>query len=53
MGSVPAKDVSVTVSWTGGGSTTLATTIVRPTMLYAPYMRGFPSVVVKGWEQQR
>jgi prepilin-type N-terminal cleavage/methylation domain-containing protein len=44
---VSAKDVTVSVSWTGGGTLSLATMVVNPKLLAL----GFPTVSVQSWNQ--
>jgi hypothetical protein len=48
----PAKDFTVTVQWTGGGSVALTTTVINPTTLTSGALQQFPTVAVKSWSSQ-
>ena len=49
---VPAKDLSVTVTWTGNGSVTLSTTVLKPPSMSAGALQQFPTVMVSSWTVQ-
>jgi len=51
--STPAKTIRVTVSWTGGGSTTMTTMLVKPSDAFTTtgLDGGFPTVAVQAMEQ--
>jgi type II secretory pathway pseudopilin PulG len=49
---VPAKDLTVTVQWTGGGSVSLSTTVISPPTMSAGALEQFPTVLVKSWSSQ-
>jgi prepilin-type N-terminal cleavage/methylation domain-containing protein len=48
----PAKDFTVTVQWTGGGSVALTTTLINPTTMTSGSLQQFPTVAVKSWSSQ-
>jgi len=48
----PAKDFTVTVQWTGGGSVSLTTTVINPTTMTSGSLQQFPTVAVKSWSSQ-
>jgi len=52
LAGVPAKDLTVTVQWTGGGSVTLTTTIINPPTMSSGALEQFPTVAVKSWNSQ-
>lgn len=48
-----AKALSVSVSWTGGGTLTLNSLVVNPSEVTPGFMVGFPTAAIKSWEQSR
>ena len=49
LAGLQAKDLAVSVSWTGGGTVTLSTTIIDPALLSAGALQHFPTVTVTSW----
>jgi prepilin-type N-terminal cleavage/methylation domain-containing protein len=49
LNGVPAKDLAVRVSWTGGGEATLSTTIIDPPALSAGAYGAFPTAMIASW----
>ena len=49
---VPAKDFTVTVQWTPGGSVSLTTTMIDPPSMTSGALEQFPTVMVKSWNSQ-
>ena len=47
-----AKDFTVTVQWTGGGSISLSTTVISPPTMSSGALEQFPTVLVKSWSSQ-
>jgi type II secretory pathway pseudopilin PulG len=52
LAGVPAKDLTVTVQWAGGGTIDLATTVINPPTMSSGALEQFPTVLVKSWSSQ-
>ena len=52
LAGLPAKDLTVTVQWTGGGSVSLSTTVISPPTMSPGALEQFPTVLVKSWSSQ-
>jgi type II secretory pathway pseudopilin PulG len=52
LNGVPAKDLTVTVQWTGDGSILLSTTVISPPTMSSGALEQFPTVLVKSWSSQ-
>jgi len=52
LAGVPAKDLTVTVQWTGGGTISLSTTVISPPTMSSGALEQFPTVLVKSWSSQ-
>jgi Tfp pilus assembly protein PilV len=53
IGSAPARDLAVTVSWTNGGSVSLTTSVVQPNVIVPGYFDEFSTVAIHSWDQSR
>lgn len=54
IGASSAKDITVTVGWTGGGDISLITTVVETNQIIpVPFMTAFSTAFVRTWNHSR
>jgi hypothetical protein len=51
--STPAKNLTATVTWTGGGSISMSTMVVEPAEVNPGFLVGFPTATVNSMAQTR